>query len=172
MFCFLTMYLIRNPPPPNTIVSEPIDENTSFSGAAVRTTSSSINAHPSQQFRSKSMTSCNHHSHGQELCRVCHQRAKRNIPVYLHEEKRAREAEESKLLEQYQHDREVEEHKKREVNNPKKFFTLNYILFIFPLGCDESNSRRKTKNSCCMDYLLIDKSLEFLSFFLVQYGYC
>lgn len=75
-----------------------------------------MNTHP-QQIRSKSMTSCGHHGHGQELCRICHQRAKRNIPVYLHEEKRAREADESKLLEQYQHERDVEEQKKREVDS-------------------------------------------------------
>lgn len=64
---------------------------------------------------SKPVTPCGHHGAGQELCYLCHQRAKRNIPIYLHEEKRIRDAEDAKLLEQYQHDRDVEEQKKREV---------------------------------------------------------
>jgi hypothetical protein len=67
--------------------------------------------------RSKSVTPCGYHPGvSQELCHVCYQRAKRNIPVYLHEEKRNREIEEGRLLEQYQHDREVSEQKKRDVN--------------------------------------------------------
>ena len=75
--------------------------------------SSSLNIYPQH---TRSLTTCGHHGHGQELCFVCHQRAKRNIPVYIHEEKRNRENEEAKVLEQYQHDKEVEEHKKRDVN--------------------------------------------------------
>ncbi|CAF4291481.1 unnamed protein product [Rotaria socialis] len=85
--------------------------------------SSSLNVFP-QQYQtmnspssssSKPTTSCGHHGAGQELCYLCHQRAKRNIPIYLHDEKRIREAEDAKLLEQYQHDRDLDEHKKREM---------------------------------------------------------
>lgn len=90
-----------------------------------------MNAAYAQQIRSKSMTSCGHHGHGQEMCRVCHQRAKKNIPVYIHEEKRTREAEESKLLEQYQHDRDVDEHKKREVSIEKNFQLKIGDYFLF-----------------------------------------
>ncbi|CAF1191121.1 unnamed protein product [Rotaria sp. Silwood1] len=77
---------------------------------------SSLNVYPQQyqHILNKSQTSCDVHDMSQELCYVCHQRAKRNIPVYLHEEKRMREAEEDKILEQYQHNRDLEEQKKRE----------------------------------------------------------
>ncbi len=97
--------LHRNPSPPlNTIVDRPTHESTS-----------TLNTYP-QQIKAKSVTPCGHHGIGQELCHVCHQRAKRNVPIYLHEEKRHREMEEAKLLEQYQHNLEVDEHKKRDVN--------------------------------------------------------
>ncbi|CAF2896121.1 unnamed protein product [Rotaria sp. Silwood2] len=78
--------------------------------------SSTLNVYPQQyqHILTKSLTSCDIHDMNQELCSVCHQRAKRNIPVYLHEEKRMREAEEEKLLEQYQHNRDLEEQKKLE----------------------------------------------------------
>ncbi len=83
--------------------------------------SSSLNVYP-QQYQhmnspsgSKSSTPCGHHGAGQELCYLCHQRAKRNVPIYLHEERRIRDAEEAKLLEQYQHNRDLDEQKKREV---------------------------------------------------------
>jgi hypothetical protein len=83
--------------------------------------SSALHVHPQQyqQISASSIASplipCGHHGAGQELCYLCHQRAKRNIPVYLHEEKRLREAEEDKLLEQYQHNRDLDEQRKREV---------------------------------------------------------
>ena len=47
---------------------------------------------------------------------LCSQRAKRNIPVYIHEEKRLREENEEKLLEEYRHQKELEEKKQQEVN--------------------------------------------------------
>lgn len=46
---------------------------------------------------------CSHHNAGQELCYLCHQRQRRNVPVYLGEEQRQKEKEESQLLAQYQH---------------------------------------------------------------------
>lgn len=46
---------------------------------------------------------CSHQNAGQELCYLCHQRQRRNVPVYLHEETKRREKEESQLLAQYQH---------------------------------------------------------------------
>ena len=83
--------------------------------------SSTLNVYP-QQYQhinspagSKPATPCGHHGAGQELCYLCHQRTKRNVPIYLHEERRIREAEEAKLLEQYQHNRDLDEQRKREV---------------------------------------------------------
>ena len=47
-------------------------------------------------------TGCGHNA-GQELCYLCHQRARRNIPVSFTEERKRREQEEDKLLQQFQH---------------------------------------------------------------------
>lgn len=53
-------------------------------------------------------TSCGHHNAGQELCYLCHQRNRRNVPVYLHEEIRQKELEEDQLLMQYQSLKDME----------------------------------------------------------------
>uniref|UniRef100_A0A8C5LYH1 Coiled-coil domain containing 81 n=1 Tax=Leptobrachium leishanense TaxID=445787 RepID=A0A8C5LYH1_9ANUR len=45
---------------------------------------------------------------GQELCYLCMQRARKNIPVYYTEEKKRREQEEEHILLQYQHMRDQE----------------------------------------------------------------
>ena len=71
--------------------------------------------HP--QVIEKPQTSCGHYGSGQELCHLCSQRAKRNIPIFLHEEKRAREEAEEKILEQFRHNQDLEEQKQREVNS-------------------------------------------------------
>jgi len=101
---YLLFFLIRNSSSPNTIVGRSTNENPS-----------TPISYP-QPIKAKSVTPCGHHGNGQELCQVCHQRAKRNIPVYLHEEKRTREAEDERLLEEYLHNRDVDEQKKRDVN--------------------------------------------------------
>lgn len=51
---------------------------------------------------------CGHHNAGQELCYLCHQRSRRNVPVYLHEEMRQKELEEDQLLMQYQSLKDME----------------------------------------------------------------
>ena len=45
---------------------------------------------------------CGHANSGQELCYLCHQREKRNVPVFLAEERRAQEQKEDQLLQQFQ----------------------------------------------------------------------
>ncbi len=62
-------------------------------------------------------SSCGHHGAGQELCYLCHQRSKRNVPIYLHEEKRHKEAEEQQLLQQYQHLKDTESKLKDEAGD-------------------------------------------------------
>jgi hypothetical protein len=120
-------FLFRNQS--NGIVIRATNENTAALGFARPMTdrgvrdriSSSLNVYPQQyqpinsQIITKPLTPCGHHGAGQELCYLCHQRAKRNVPIYLQEEKRIREAEEAKLLEQYQHNRDLDEQRKREV---------------------------------------------------------
>ena len=53
-------------------------------------------------------SACGHHNAGQELCYLCHQRDRRNIPVSFAEERRRQEQEEDKLLQQYQHMNDTE----------------------------------------------------------------
>ncbi|XP_053312075.1 coiled-coil domain-containing protein 81 [Spea bombifrons] len=52
---------------------------------------------------------------GQELCYLCMQRAKKNIPVYFTEEKKLRELEEERVLQQYQHMKDQEALQKTQV---------------------------------------------------------
>lgn len=113
--------------------------------------SSTLNVYPQQYQQNNSAgffkptTPCGHHGAGQELCYLCHQRAKRNVPIYLHEEKRIREAEEAKLLEQYQHNRDLDEQKKREVLFPPSASTIINSIHI-SLDGSQSGSRGETKN--------------------------
>lgn len=53
-------------------------------------------------------SSCGHANAGQELCYLCHQRARRNIPVSFAEERKRREEEEDRLLQQFQHMKDTE----------------------------------------------------------------
>ncbi|GFS09239.1 coiled-coil domain-containing protein 81-like [Elysia marginata] len=54
-------------------------------------------------------SACGHPSAGQELCYLCHQRARMNVPVSFTEERRRREEEEERLLQQYQTMKDAEE---------------------------------------------------------------
>ncbi|RUS77013.1 hypothetical protein EGW08_015238 [Elysia chlorotica] len=54
-------------------------------------------------------SACGHPSAGQELCYLCHQRARMNVPVSFTEERRRREEEEDRLLQQYQTMKDAEE---------------------------------------------------------------
>ena len=62
-------------------------------------------------------TKCGHYNAGQELCYLCHQRNRRNVPVYLHEEVKQKDAEETQLLMQYQSlkdlDKQLKDEEKR-----------------------------------------------------------
>lgn len=60
-------------------------------------------------------SACGHPNAGQELCYLCHQRSRRNIPVSFTEERRRREAEEDKLLQQYQYMKDAEDTLKDQV---------------------------------------------------------
>ena len=58
-------------------------------------------AHPGETVSARD-SRCGHANSGQELCYLCHQREKRNIPVFLAEERRAQEQKEDQLLQQFQ----------------------------------------------------------------------
>ena len=93
------------------------------SRSATETTRSFTFAHPPPDRLLSSVntdfqqpTSCGHYGIGQDLCHLCHRRTKLNVPVYFHEERRIREAEEDKLLNQYRDNRDIEEQNKQDVN--------------------------------------------------------
>lgn len=71
-------------------------------------------------------SACGHPNAGQELCYLCHQRARRNIPVSFTEERRRREAEEDKLLQQFQYMKDAEETLKDQV-----WALVTYIVVIW-----------------------------------------
>lgn len=55
------------------------------------------------------MSACGHPNAGQELCYLCHQRSRRNIPVSFTEERKRREEEEDRLLQQFQYMKDAED---------------------------------------------------------------
>ncbi|XP_060067467.1 coiled-coil domain-containing protein 81-like [Ylistrum balloti] len=55
------------------------------------------------------MSACGHPNAGQELCYLCHQRSRRNIPVSFAEERKRREEEEDRLLQQFQYMKDAED---------------------------------------------------------------
>lgn len=62
-----------------------------------------------------SASSCGHSNSGQELCYLCHQRARRNVVVSFAEERRRQEEEENRLLSDFQQYRDaVDMHKEQE----------------------------------------------------------
>lgn len=63
---------------------------------------------PGDQVHTPPGTACGHSNAGQELCYLCHQRARRNIPVSFAEERKRREEEEDRLLQQYQYMKDAE----------------------------------------------------------------
>ncbi|CAF1282917.1 unnamed protein product, partial [Didymodactylos carnosus] len=97
-----------------------------------------------------STPTCGHHGAGQELCYLCHQRAKRNIPVYMTEEKKVRQAEEEQLLQQYKHNQEMEEFKQREVKL-KSDREEKQKVAAFNLGVAEAARIRKMERPSTTD---------------------
>lgn len=58
-------------------------------------------------FRPPSGSSCGHGA-GQELCYLCHQRAVNNVPVSFEAERKKKEQEQDRLLQQFQHMKDTE----------------------------------------------------------------
>ena len=72
-----------------------------------------------------SVSSCSHGDKaGQELCYLCHQRAQKNIPIYFSEERRQRELEQDRLLQQYQQQKNSEAFSKEQVLTITSSFTV------------------------------------------------
>lgn len=87
-------------------------------------------------------SACGHPNAGQELCYLCHQRARRNIPVSFTEERRRREAEEDKLLQQFQYMKDAEETLKDQEGMLAKRHDLQKMA-AFNLGVAEAVTYKK-----------------------------
>lgn len=93
------------------------------------------------------MSACGHPNAGQELCYLCHQRARRNIPVSFAEERKKREEDEDKLLQQFQHMKDAEETLEEQENNLAKRHNLQKMA-AFNLGVAEAiQSKKKTRDT-------------------------
>lgn len=104
-----------------------------------------------ERLRDKPLTppgsACGHPQAGQELCYLCHQRARRNIPVSFTEERRRREEEEDRLLQQYQTMRDAEDILKEQERHISRRHDLQKIS-AFNLGVAEAvTSKKKSKDT-------------------------
>ncbi|XP_046583248.1 LOW QUALITY PROTEIN: coiled-coil domain-containing protein 81-like [Haliotis rubra] len=86
--------------------------------------------------------SCGHPHAGQELCYLCHQRARRNVPVSFVEERRRREVEEDRLLQQYQAMKDAEQTITEHENNLSKRQDLQKMA-AFNLGVADATIQKK-----------------------------
>ncbi len=86
------------------------NEESAYSSLLQRPSSKSLlnNILPRPNTAAPSSSPCGHANAGQELCYLCHQRNRRNVPVYLHEEIKQKEKEETQLLMQYQQLKDME----------------------------------------------------------------
>ena len=99
---------------------------------------------------------CIHHMHGQELCYLCHQRQRRNVPLYLHEETRQKELEEDQLLMQYQQLKDMEKQlKDEEKRNVQRLDRAK--VDAFNLGVTEAVKAKKQERPKSGDMSVIIK---------------
>ncbi|XP_076444889.1 coiled-coil domain-containing protein 81-like [Babylonia areolata] len=91
-------------------------------------------------------SACGHPRAGQELCYLCHQRARRNIPVSFTEERKKREEEEERLLQQYQTMRDAEDILREQERHISRRHDLQKIS-AFNLGVSEAvNAKKRAKD--------------------------
>lgn len=89
-------------------------------------------------------TKCGHYNAGQELCYLCHQRSRRNVPVYLHEEIKQKDAEETQLLMQYQSLKDLDKQlKDEEKRNNQRMDRAK--IDAFNLGVSEAVRQKKAE---------------------------
>lgn len=73
------------------------------------------------------MSACGHPNAGQELCYLCHQRSRRNIPVSFTEERKRREEEEDRLLQQFQYMKDAEDTLGEQVGHSSRSRTFKFL---------------------------------------------
>ncbi|XP_033741100.1 coiled-coil domain-containing protein 81-like isoform X1 [Pecten maximus] len=88
------------------------------------------------------MSACGHPNAGQELCYLCHQRSRRNIPVSFTEERKRREEEEDRLLQQFQYMKDAEDTLGEQENLLAKRHDLQKMA-AFNLGVSEAVLSKK-----------------------------
>ncbi|CAH1225498.1 CCDC81 [Branchiostoma lanceolatum] len=90
-------------------------------------------------------TACSEHTgSGGDMCYLCYQRASRNIPVSFSEERRRKELEQDRLLQQYQHMRDTEAIAK-EQEQVMANRHHNQKVAAFNLGVSEALKAKKAK---------------------------
>ncbi|XP_035686411.1 coiled-coil domain-containing protein 81-like isoform X5 [Branchiostoma floridae] len=90
-------------------------------------------------------TACSEHTgSGGDMCYLCYQRAARNIPVSFAEERRRKELEQDRLLQQYQHMRDTEAIAK-EQEQVMANRHHNQKVAAFNLGVSEALKAKKAK---------------------------
>ncbi|KAM7444978.1 Coiled-coil domain-containing protein 81 [Porites harrisoni] len=97
---------------------------------------------------------------GQELCYLCHQRSQKNIPVYFAEERRQRELEQDRLLQQYQQQKDTEATSKEQAKNFENR-RYNQKVAAFNLGVSEAIKGKLAARSSefCRSYLFQNRPL-------------
>ncbi|XP_041353947.1 coiled-coil domain-containing protein 81-like isoform X2 [Gigantopelta aegis] len=93
-------------------------------------------------------SSCGHPNAGQELCYLCHQRARRNIPVSFAEERRRREEEEEKLLHQFHVMKDAEDTIMEHEKQIGKRHELQKLAAFNSGVAEATNSKKKAKDNC------------------------
>ncbi|XP_028409900.1 coiled-coil domain-containing protein 81-like [Dendronephthya gigantea] len=85
---------------------------------------------------------CHSNKAGQELCYLCHQRSRKNIPIYLAEENKRCEQDDDRCLQQYQHTKDLNA-VLREQANQLTNRKINQETAAFNLGVAEAIKEKK-----------------------------
>ncbi|XP_033113235.1 coiled-coil domain-containing protein 81-like [Anneissia japonica] len=103
---------------------------------------------------------CSHDNAGQELCYLCHQRAVRNIPVNFDAERRRKEQEQDRLLQQYQHMKDTEAIIVEQAKNMSNRHHSQKVA-AFNLGVSEAikQKRKERSNEFHRSYIFNHRSI-------------
>ncbi|XP_056591132.1 coiled-coil domain-containing protein 81-like [Triplophysa dalaica] len=100
-------------------------------------------------------TCADHSRAGQELCYVCMQRARRNVPLYVpYDERKRAEQEQERVLMLHQHQRDLQYFQKQEADRTKKREDSRQVA-TFNLALAEVQRRRRTLNQSHGSYIFV-----------------
>lgn len=115
-------------------------------------------------------SSCGHSNSGQELCYLCHQRARRNVAISFAEERRRKEKEHDELLRQFQEAKATAEN----IKEQEKLLARRHELqkqSAFNLGVAEANAMKKLAKDEFQPSFVFPKRLLTPPQFLIQERY-